>query len=214
MEIDVSSKDLVAAAGDAVVIPLTKSDAPPRALRGARRGDRRPVRARLGGGRLHGQERRGALAPRRGNRREALVLIGLGEEKSASRESLRAAGGRAAKALARAKAAKASLAVPALRRVAAELAGQALAEGLVLGAYRFDKYKTGNDAPPALERVSLLAPDARQVLALRRGAKLGQTRRGGCELRARSLERAGQRVHARVPRRPGAQARPLAAGSR
>jgi leucyl aminopeptidase len=104
-----------------------------------------------------------------------VVLIGLGDERSASRESLRAVGGRAAKALVRAKAAKSSLAVPALRRVAGELAGQALAEGLVLGAYRFDKYKTGNDAPTALERVTLLAPDARQVPALRRGAKLGQT---------------------------------------
>ncbi len=103
------------------------------------------------------------------------MLIGLGEEKSANRESLRAAAGRAAKALARAKAVRASLAAPALRRVAAELAGQALAEGLVLGAYRFDKYKTGNDAPPALERVSLLAPDARALAGLRRGAKLGQT---------------------------------------
>ena len=33
MEIDVSRKDPAAVAGDAVVIPLTKSDAPPRALR-------------------------------------------------------------------------------------------------------------------------------------------------------------------------------------
>jgi hypothetical protein len=32
MEIDVARRDLVAAAGDAVVIPLTKSDAPPRAV--------------------------------------------------------------------------------------------------------------------------------------------------------------------------------------
>ena len=44
----------------------------------------------------------------------------------------------------------------------------------MLGAYRFDKYKSGNDKPPALESVALLAPDARQVAALRRGAKLGQ----------------------------------------
>ena len=175
MEIDVARKDLVAAAGDAVVIPLTKSDAPPRALA--------ELDAALGGlcARLYaaadftGKSGEVVSLPVTGIAAKRLVLIGLGEEKSASRESLRAAAGRAAKALARAKAVKASLVVPALRRVAGELAGQALAEGLVLGAYRFDKYKTGNDAPPALERVSLLAPDGRAVPALRRGAKLGQT---------------------------------------
>ena len=157
------------------MIPLTKSDAPPRALA--------ELDAALGGlcarlyaaGDFTGKSGEVVSLPVTGIAAKRLVLIGLGEEKSANRESLRAAAGRAAKALARAKAAKASLAVPALRRVAAELAGQALAEGLVLGAYRFDKYKTGNDAPPALERVSLLAPDARAVAALRRGAKLGQT---------------------------------------
>jgi leucyl aminopeptidase len=46
---------------------------------------------------------------------------------------------------------------------------------LVLGAYRFDKYKTGNDAPTPLEHATLLAADARQVTALRRGAAFGRT---------------------------------------
>src|SRR5262249_12120880 len=104
-----------------------------------------------------------------------VILIGLGDEKNADVEALRAAGGRAAKALARAKAESAALAVPALRRVTPEAAAQALAEGLVLGAYRFDKYKTGNEKPTELARVTLLAPDARQVIALRRGAAFGKT---------------------------------------
>ena len=86
-----------------------------------------------------------------------LMLVGLGEEKNASLESLRAAGGRAAKTLARAKATSAALAVPSVRRIAPEDAARALAEGLVLGAYRFDKYKSGNDKPTALERVTFLA---------------------------------------------------------
>ena len=175
MEIDVARKELVAAAGDALVIPLTKSDAPPRGLAG--------LDAALAGlcarvwaaGDFTGKSGEVLSLPVAGLASKRLLLVGLGDEKNASRESLRAAGGRASKALARAKVAKAALAVPALRRVQAEAAGQALAEGLVLGAYRFDKYKTGNDAPPALERVTLLAPDARQLPGLRRGAKFGQT---------------------------------------
>src|SRR5258705_7039270 len=109
MEIDVVRKDPVAAAGDAVVIPLTKSDAPPRALV--------ELDAALGGlcarlyaaGDFTGKSGEVVSLPVAGIAAKRLVLIGLGEEKSANRESLRAAAGPAAKALARAKAAKASL---------------------------------------------------------------------------------------------------------
>ncbi len=175
MEIDVQRKDLVAAPGDAVVIPLTKADAPPRQLR--------ELDAALGGlcarlfaaGDFTGKSGEVLSLPVTGIAAKRLVLVGLGDEKSASRETLRAAGGRAAKALARAKATKAALAVPSIRRIAPEDAAQALAEGLVLGAYRFDKYKSGNDKPTPLERASLLAPDARQVAALKRGAAFGRT---------------------------------------
>ncbi|HTO69907.1 MAG TPA: leucyl aminopeptidase [Myxococcota bacterium] len=174
MEIEVSRRDAAAAEGDAVVIPLTKSDAPPRALA--------ELDAALGGicarvwaaGDFTGKSGEVLSLPVSGIAAKRLVLIGLGEERSASRESLRAAGGRAAKTLARAKAKRAALAVPALRRIQPEDAGQALAEGLVLGAYRFDKYKTGGDAPAPLEHATLLAADARQVAALRRGANLGR----------------------------------------
>ncbi|HTO05594.1 MAG TPA: leucyl aminopeptidase [Myxococcota bacterium] len=174
MELDVSRKDLAAATGDAVVIPLTKADAPPRALRA--------FDEALGGlcarvwaaGDFTGKAGELVSLPVAGIAAKRVVLIGLGDEKHASAEALRAAGGRAAKALARAKAEAASVAVPALRRVTPEAAAQALAEGLVLGAYRFDKYKTGNDKPTELARVTLLAADARQVTALRRGAAFGK----------------------------------------
>jgi leucyl aminopeptidase len=174
MELDVSRKDLAAAPGDAVVIPLTKSDAPPRGLRA--------LDEALGGlcarvfaaGDFTGKAGELVSVPVAGIAAKRVVLIGLGDEKHASAEALRAAGGRAAKALGRAKAETAALAVPTLRRVTPEAAAQALAEGLVLGAYRFDKYKTGNDKPTELARVTLLAPDARQVAALRRGAAFGR----------------------------------------
>jgi len=174
MEIEVQRKDVATAGGDALVIPLTKSDAPPRALRA--------LDEALGGllarvwdaGDFTGKSGEVLSIPVAGIAAKRLIAVGVGDEKVANAEALRAAAGRAAKALARAKAKRAAFVVPALRRVKAELAGQALAEGLVLGSYRFDKYKSGNDKAPALESIALLAPDAGQVVALRRGVKLGQ----------------------------------------
>ena len=174
MQIEVQRKDASAASGDAVVIALTKSDSAPRALR--------ELDLAIGGllarvwdaGDFTGKSGELLSLPVAGIAAKRLVVVGIGDEKNANAESLRAAGGRAAKALARAKAKRASLAVPVLRRVKPEEAAQALTEGVVLGAYRFDKYKSGDDKPPALEALTLLAPDARQVVALRRGVKLGQ----------------------------------------
>jgi len=174
MQFEVQRKDAAAASGDAVVIPLTKSDAPPRALQALDHALGGLLARVWEGGDFTGKASEVLSLPVAGITAKRLVLVGIGEEKSANAESLRAAGGRAAKTLARAKAKRAALAVPALRRVRPEDAAQALAEGVVLGAYRFDKYKSGNDKPPALENLVLLAPDARQIAALRRGAKLGQ----------------------------------------
>jgi leucyl aminopeptidase len=174
MQIEVQRKDASAASGDAVVIPLTKSDAPPRALRELDLAIAGLLARVWEAGDFTGKSGEVLSLPVAGIAAKRIVLVGIGDEKNANAESLRAAGGRAAKALARAKAKRASLAVPILRRVKPEEAAQALSEGVVLGAYRFDKYKSGNDKPPALEGVTLLAPDARQVVALRRGAKLGQ----------------------------------------
>ncbi len=174
MLIEVQRKDASAAAGDAVVIPLTKADAPPRALRALDESIGGLLARVWEAGDFTGKTGELLSLPVAGIAAKRVVLIGLGDEKNASAEALRGAGGRAAKALARAKAKRANLAVPVLRRVKPEDAAQALCEGVVLGAYRFDKYKSGDDKPPALESVTLLAPDARSVVALRRGAKLGQ----------------------------------------
>jgi leucyl aminopeptidase len=174
IELEVLRRDVTNASGDAVVIPLTKSDAPPRAL-GA-------LDAALGGllarvwsaGDFTGKSGETLSLPVAGIAAKRVVLIGLGEDAKLDAEALRAAGGRAAKALARAKATNGAIALHTSRRVGAEDAAQALVEGFVLGVYRFDKYKSGNDKPPRLERVALLAPDARAQAAARRGARLGQ----------------------------------------
>jgi leucyl aminopeptidase len=174
MEIEVQRKDVAAAGGDALVILLTKSDAPPRALRALDETLGGLLERIYGGGDFTGKSGEVLSLPVAGIAAKRLIVVGLGDERSAVAENLRAAGGRAAKALARAKAKRASLAVPTLRRVKPEEAGQVLVEGLILGGYRFDKYKSGPDKTPALEGVALLASDAAQVVALKRGVKLGQ----------------------------------------
>jgi leucyl aminopeptidase len=174
IQFEVLRRDAASAGGDAVVIPLTRSDAPPRALHA--------LDAAIGGlvarvwsaGDFTGKSGETLSLPVAGIAAKRLVLIGLGDDAKLDAEAARAAGGRAAKALARAKAQSAALALATSRRLDAEAAAQALVEGVVLGAYRFDKYKSGNEKPPALERIALLAADARAQTAARRGARLGQ----------------------------------------
>ena len=93
--------------------------------------------------------------------------------RSVSARSLRHAAGRAVKTLTRRKKKRAALIVPAVRGLDARDTGQALAEGAILGGYRFDGYRTLEPGPPGLERLRLLAADARRLPALRSGVRTG-----------------------------------------
>ncbi|HEX3699004.1 MAG TPA: leucyl aminopeptidase [Polyangia bacterium] len=83
---------------------------------------------------------------------ERLMLIGLGKRSSSQPADMRPAAGRAARAAASVGASKGGL---VLLPVAADPEDepsfsdiQALAEGALLGAYRFDKYLSGDNRPP------------------------------------------------------------------
>ena len=80
----------------------------------------------------------------------SLVLVGLGDE--VSFESLRAASGEAVRK------AKATRAVSLLARTGLEDATRAVVEGCLLGGYRFDTYKTGDDST-RVERVEVVGAD-------------------------------------------------------
>lgn len=100
-----------------------------------------------------------------------ILLIGLGGQSSFEVEALRMAAGRAAKEAAKTKAASIAFAVPAT----SEDAVRAAAEGVTLGAYRFDRYRTQVDEAGQLEAVQLVLPgDGRPSLSVRRAAELGQ----------------------------------------
>lgn len=88
---------------------------------------------------------------------ERVVLLGLGARPKFSPETLRLALGRGAKAAARFRAESASVALPVARDPEATV--RATIEGLVLGAYKFDRWKSATPeerAAPRLERVTLV----------------------------------------------------------
>lgn len=88
---------------------------------------------------------RGALAPRR------LLLVGLGSCGKATAETIRRVSGTAAREAQRLQASDVTVAVHGEPELAAEQIGQAFAEGLVLGSYRFWRYQTGLSAEQTFE---------------------------------------------------------------
>jgi leucyl aminopeptidase len=107
-----------------------------------------------------------AIAARR------VMLVGLGEQKEATLDTLRKA---AANAATKAVALKAKTMALALHRawggkLDAAAMGRAMAEGAYFGSYRYDEFVTQgeNGRPEALE-VAIVDPEAKQVKALGRG---------------------------------------------
>lgn len=113
------------------------------------------------------------LHPTREVAAKRLLLIGLGEEAKLDAETLRRVGGQAAGALMQRRGGQLAIAVPATRRLAPEALGQALYEGVGLGAYRFDRYKARRDDKRGNVRgVTCVAEPGTDLRALRRGAKV------------------------------------------
>src|SRR5262245_17153009 len=114
------------------------------------------------------------LYPEPGFPSRRVLLVGLGDEGAVDAEALRCAAATAVTQAAVRKAARVALAVPALRRVRPAAAALALAEGALLGGYRFDAYrKNGDDAPGEVASLALLferAGDLREARAAVREA--------------------------------------------
>ncbi|HEU4356452.1 MAG TPA: leucyl aminopeptidase [Actinomycetota bacterium] len=84
----------------------------------------------------------------------SVLLVGVGKRAEASADSVRRAAGKAARHLTKRGSVATTLAQAGGRNPAGAV--QAVVEGLILGAYRFDRYKSTKDDPPALERVTVL----------------------------------------------------------
>ncbi|HET9450267.1 MAG TPA: leucyl aminopeptidase [Aggregicoccus sp.] len=150
--------DAARASGDLLVIPLfegelgDKSAAELGALDAALDGVLRTAAAQEG---FKGKAEQSLVLHTHGRlKAQRVLLLGLGAQARFTPEVLRLATGRAAKSAQRLKAANLVLLWPAAAQPL-EACVQAVAEGLVLGAYRFDRYKTqGRDANGAGARIA------------------------------------------------------------
>jgi leucyl aminopeptidase len=111
---------------------------------------------------------RGAVAARR------LLLVGLGKPEKLNAETLRQAAATAARQAQDLQVASFTLGLNGAAPLEAAATGQALAEGLLLGAYRYHRYRTGLSAEQkfSVER-ALIAADA-EAEALSAGVAVGQ----------------------------------------
>ncbi len=107
---------------------------------------------------------------------ERLLLAGLGKRPDFTLNRLRQAAGKAAPALRAVGAGDITFAVEGLNQDHEEN-GRAIAEGSLLGLYRFLKYKTGSDngARQEVRAITLLAETASAAKSLLKGAKRGET---------------------------------------
>lgn len=119
----------------------------------------------------------------RGIAASRVMIVGLGDLKAKGRkkhstsrlmETIRKAGGKVAETAQANGAAKILVMIPAVRGFSEEQVTQALVEGLVLGAYRFDRYKKKDedDHSGKLKEIGLSGSSEK---AIRHGIKNGQT---------------------------------------
>ncbi len=106
---------------------------------------------------------------------ERLLLAGLGKRSELTLNHVRQAAGKAAPSLRSAGAQGITFIADGVGLDAEEL-GQALAEGSLLGLYRFLKYKTNdeNDRKKDLRTITLLTESSGAVRALQKGVKVGE----------------------------------------
>ena len=103
-----------------------------------------------------------------------IMVVGLGNGKS-NRDDIRKAAGAVVSCAMETKASKLLLVAPELTDLSNEEVGECLAEGMILGGYRFLKYKTrqkGDEKPNIIKTVSFYF--GKESAAAKRGIKKGQ----------------------------------------
>lgn len=118
---------------------------------------------------------------------DRVLLVGLGARKDFAATDLRGFGARAVKEAAKLSLASTAALLPTLDAILNTRAVQFLAEGLSHGAYRFDKYLTGEKKKPAtVTSAQLLVPREIESAALTSAMSRGQVVAGAVQL-ARDL---------------------------
>ena len=139
-------------------------------------------------------------------RRSACSCWGSGDPAELDAEKFRVLGAMLAKQARGYEAARIAWELAETGPVAAADAASAAAEGAIMAAYRFDRYRAADpDEPkgPDLEHVTLAVAEAETLTPVLRAARIGAEAAN----RARELQNLpAQRRHAQLPGRPGARA--------
>lgn len=116
-----------------------------------------------------------------GGKARRVLLVGLGAAEEADAEAVRQLAGEAVRTADRLGCARVAVLAPQLRGLAPAEVAQALAEGAVLGHYRYDRHQTlESDAPPKRAKSCTLVFDQDKALAkarqsARRGAIIAES---------------------------------------
>jgi len=148
MRVQIAGGDVAHIKADTVIIPIVRrGQKPDRLPQGLSAIDRRM------GGRLTDSLSAGDFGANAGDRLVIYgpqdgdlvrcILLGLGEADSVDADSLRTSGGRIGREATGANVGRVALVVPPSTGLAPERAAPRLAEGILLGAYKFDRYRTG-----------------------------------------------------------------------
>jgi leucyl aminopeptidase len=179
MQVSVDSSALEKAACDLLALPLFEFDPQHWRLPARLAPLDRALGGRLAGvlstGDFRGKRGETLLVyPDGGSAQRRVLLVGLGAEKDASLEALRAAAGTTVSQAGARRAKTVALAVPAQRRLRLPLQAQALTEGAILGSYRFDRYKTKRkDERTPVASLVLLGESGADARAARSAVRLG-----------------------------------------
>jgi leucyl aminopeptidase len=179
MQVSVESRPPEQAAVDLLALPLAALDPQhwrlPGRFAALDRGLGGRISALIGTGDFRGKQGESLLLyPGDGTPAQRLLLVGLGAEKDADAGTLRAAAGIAVGEAAKRRARSAAIVLPSLRRLRTVDMAQALAEGAVLGGYRFDRYQAPReDAPMPPRRVTLLGDRGVDLRGARAGVRTG-----------------------------------------
>jgi leucyl aminopeptidase len=113
---------------------------------------------------------------RPGAKPQRVLLVGLGEPASLTAERLRRLGGIASKQAGRMKVERLAVQLPESDRLPARDRAQAITEGLVLGAYAFREFKTGDGEESAARQAeeAVLGCGEESLIEASEGARFGE----------------------------------------
>jgi leucyl aminopeptidase len=178
MDVTIETRSPVESAADILALPLAELDPA---------SGRLPARAgaidRASGGRIAQAVRAGDFKGKRGETllvhpaetlaAKRVLLIGLGDEATVGPDTWRDTAALALREAQTRRAQRVALLMPSGRRARAAALAQALAEGAVLGSYRFDRYRTKKKDDARVAHVALLLERGADARAARAGAATG-----------------------------------------